>query len=150
MVLAVTCYALWRQPAVVSSDASLSHNAALQKHQTLVATTEGETPRYYAFIGHVALFRGYLNDEFNQIIAYVARDAHWKSLALEDNNDRVKARRGARSRGAPTWARIQHQAVEQYGSMPAALLFFLKFHWNYAAMAQLGAAGMGHKNRMHM
>jgi hypothetical protein len=99
----------------------------------LSATRREHEHPYYAFVGNNASFRGYLNEEFHQIIQNIAADRRWKSIGVDDDG-------GGDSNAARvlTWSSIDRRAIETCGQLPAALLFLLKFHWNYAAMAQLG------------
>jgi hypothetical protein len=132
--LVVMVLALVTAAGVVCSTVDRARMDSRKATATKLSTTrrEHESP-YYAFVGNNASFRGYLNAEFHQIIQNIAADRRWTSLGVDDDGggDRKAAR-------VLTWSSIDRRAIEKYGHLPAALLFTLKFHWNYAAMAQLG------------
>lgn len=83
----------------------------------------------FAIFGRAAAFRGYLNDEAYQMFELISSNRHWTPLAAEK-----------RPGTGCDWATLGgHDVILKDQQPPTVLLFVLRFHWNYAAMARLGS-----------
>jgi len=94
---------------------------------------------YFAFIGSLSSFRGYLNEEFNQAIVALAESHRWRPFSLDLSVPSIST---LNPDGVPletSWTNVEHRLVKKYGRLPSALLFAVKFHWNYVRVARLGA-----------
>lgn len=107
-------------------------------HLQRISPRTHENAMYSAFVGSLASFRGYLNKEFNRVVVELASTHQWRVLSLPvatfptsiDTDKVAPSRLG--------WIDVEHKLVTEHGRPPSALLFVLKFHWNYGVLAQLG------------
>jgi hypothetical protein len=103
------------------------------------ATAYAKEGGYFALVGDSASFRSHINGETYQMLNELSTRYQWRHLSIK------KALRKSRD-GAPnrtSWAHLERQAVTDYGCLPSALLFVIKFHWNYLALERLGPR-LGH------
>lgn len=103
----------------------------LHRHASVIAPEPCVYDRN-AFVGNLDSFRGYLNDEFNQLIVELATRHQWRALQL----DVARALLPIAGRKKGGWANRGLVAANDYA--PSTLLFVLKFRWNYGVITQLG------------
>lgn len=101
-----------------------------------MANTREDAP-HSAFVGSLGSFRNYLNEEFNRVIVELAATDQWWALSprvpptiMNTANSGTSTTQG--------WAELERQLITEHGRPPRALLFVVKFHWNFGTLAQLG------------
>jgi hypothetical protein len=90
---------------------------------------------YKALVGSMASLHGYLNQEFNQMVVELTARHRWNRLPPSSHTRSTKLLVGE---AHGSWPEIESRAIAVHGHTPSALLFIVKFHWNYRTLVNLG------------
>lgn len=114
------------RPWLVDGDDGAPELPSLGRSQFAAGSGAACEP-YFAYYGREASYKGYLNEEFHLLLQGLASPRfRWRHISVDKPPKET------------TWLDVEEASGRQHGCAPSALLFVIKFHWEFANLVQLG------------